>query len=165
MSYRSRLFSKENELAERLEAWIWDFFKILALIFTLALKNIQTIPESIGYYFKRKEKQKVVEFFLLLKNILVIYLLPLPLKFTLEGSSGLSGFQMGCVLNPYIDIYYTLMVISNSHTKQPNMSFSDKVEMELLHVFLSAAIICSLYFINSFQYFVMLLLLTLIRQW
>ena len=158
--YRGKLFSKENELAERLEAWIWDSLKILALIFTLIFKNIQTIPESIKSYFKRKEKQKVVEFLLLLKNIFAIYLVSLPLK----GSSGMSGFLMGCVLNPFIDIYYTLMVISNSHTKQPNMSFSDKVEMELLYVFLSAAIFCSLYFINSFQYFVMLLLLTLLRQ-
>ena len=143
-----------------MEAWIWDSLKILALIFTLIFKNIQTIPESIKSYFKRKEKQKVVEFLLLLKNIFAIYLVSLPLK----GSSGMSGFLMGCVLNPFIDIYYTLMVISNSHTKQPNMSFSDKVEMELLYVFLSAAIFYSLYFINSFQYFVMLLLLTLLRQ-
>ena len=164
--YRSRLFSKENELAERLEAWIWDFFKILALIFTLTLKNIQTIPESIWKsYFKRKEKQKVVEFVLLLKNILAIYLVPLPLKFTLEGSSGMSGFLMCFVLNPFIDILYTLMVITNSHTKQSNMSLSDKVEMKVLYVFLITAFFCSLYFINSFQYFVMLSLLTLLRQW
>ena len=144
-----------------MEAWIWDSLKILALIFTLTLKNIQTIPESIKSYFKRKEKQKVVEFFLLLKNILAIYLVPYPLKFTLEG---LSGFLMCFVLNPFIDILYTLLVITNSHTKQPNMSISDKIEMKVVYVFLSTAIFCSLYFINSFQYFVMLLMLTLLRH-
>ena len=142
-----------------MEAWIWDSLKILALIFTLIFKNIQTIPESMKSYFKRKEKQKVVEFFLLLKNILVIYLVPLPLKFTFEGLSGMSF-----VLNPVIDILYTLMVITNSHTKQPNMSLSDKIEMKVVYVLLSTAIFCSLYFINSFQHFVMLLLLTLLRQ-
>ena len=135
------------------------------MIFTLIFKNIQTIPESIKSYIKRKENQKVVEFFLLLKNILVIYLVPLPLKFTLEGSSGMSGFLMCVLLNPVIDILYTLMVITNSHTKQPNMSLSDKIEMKVVYVFLSTAIFCSLYFINSFQHFVMLLLLTLLRQW
>ena len=145
-----------------MEAWIWDSLKILALIFSLTLKNIQTIPESIKSYIKRKENQKVVEFLLLLKNILVIYLVPLPLK--LEGLSRMSGFLMCFVLNPIIDILYTLMVITNSHTKQPNMSLSDKIEMKVVHVFLSTAIFCSLYFINSFQYFVMLLLLTLLRQ-
>ena len=164
LSYRSRLFSKENELAERLEAWIWDFLKILTLIFTLALKNIQTIPVSVIYYIQRKDKQRVVEFLIKLKNILSIYLVPLPLKFTLEGSSGMSGFLMCFVLGPFIDILYTLMVITNSHTKQPNMSLSDKVEMKVVYGFLSAAIFCSFYFINSFQYFVMLLLLTLLRQ-
>ena len=147
-----------------MEAWIWDSLKILALIFTLALKNIQTIPESIKSYIKRKEKQKVVEFFLLSKNILVIYIVPLPLKFTLEGLSGMGGFLMSVVLNPILDILYTLMVITNSHAKQPIMSLSGKIEMKVVHVFLSTAIFSSLYFINSFQYFVMLLLLTLLRQ-
>ena len=147
-----------------MEAWIWDSLKILALIFTLTLKNIQTIPESIKSYIKRKEKQKVVEFFLLSKNILVIYIVPLPLKFTLEGLSGMGGFLMSVVLNPILDILYTLMVITNSHAKQPIMSLSGKIEMKVVHVFLSTAIFSSLYFINSFQYFVMLLLLTLLRQ-
>ena len=104
----------------------------------------------------REKKIKKLWNFLLLKNILVIYLVPLPLKFTLEGLSGMSGFLMCFVLNPVIDILYTLMVIPNSHTKQPNMSLSDKIEMKVVYVLLSTAIFCSLYFINSFQYFVML---------
>ena len=144
-----------------MEAWIWDFLKILALIFTLIFKNIQTIPESIGYYVMQKDKQKVVEFVLLLKNILAIYLVPLPLKILLADASGMSRFLMCFII---IDILYTLMIITNFHTKQPNMSVSDKIEMKVVYVFLSTAIFCSLYFISSFQYVVMLMLLTLLRQ-